>query len=127
MFTTRVYSFLFCCTLVAGIFGCSGNPVNPNTANDLSVATSVTQDETSGPTRLNMGYYELTLYPQENKAEIVPVRNVDMHLNVTKIMNHTMGVSVAFVASDSDPAKGIFAVMSLSSIPFPIPSLRDST
>ena len=75
-----------------------------------TVTPSVAQSGQSGHTRLNMGYYELSLYPLENRAEVVPVRNVDMHLNVTGMMNDTMGVSLKTVPADSDPTKGIFAL-----------------
>ncbi|HEX9744847.1 MAG TPA: hypothetical protein VGB30_05415 [bacterium] len=39
---------------------------------------------------------------------MTPLRNSDLHLNITGVLNSTMGVTVAAVPGQADPQNGLF-------------------
>ena len=109
----RIYTtvVLICLFILPVITGCSGNPVSPDTgADQLSEGASGTSAGLADNVRNNLGYWVLTIDTGTGDAEIVPVRNANLHLNVTGILNTTMGVGVAGVPGESDPANGLIVL-----------------
>jgi len=103
--------------LLAAALGCQSSPVAPTAQPDLGAASSEPQ-ETPSPHQC-LGYYCLTIDTREMKAAIEPARSADWHLNVTGILNTTLGVSAAMVPGESNPATGLFVLDITLAHPFP--------
>ncbi len=115
--STRNIASLTLTFLLAAALGCQSSPVAPTTQPDPSAASTEPQ-ETPSPHQC-LGYYCLTIDTQEMKAAIEPARSADWHLNVTGILNTTLGVSVAMVPGESNPAAGLFVLDITLAHPFP--------
>ncbi|HDS30358.1 MAG TPA: hypothetical protein ENN67_04860, partial [Firmicutes bacterium] len=95
------------------VSGCSGNPATPDVRTEREQSDSIIGSVPDSTIRSNLGYFELTVCTETGDAEIVPVRTSGMHLNVTQMMNNTMGISLAGVPSESDPPNG-YVVMDIT-------------
>lgn len=60
------------------------------------------------PLKTALGYYLISIDTRSFESEIIPLRSSDLHLNVTGILNATMGISLAAVPGESDLANGLF-------------------
>ena len=110
--------FISAIILTAGLLlSCSGNPTTPPVAPSASQVSIATQ--TSSNNHFCFGYYALTIGTRDGSIDIVPVRTEMLHVNITGIMNQTMGVKVAGVPADSDPTHGIFAFNITLKHPYP--------
>ncbi len=89
------------------VTGCQGNPTIPDTDFDKQ-ATPVRATE-SGSGHRCLGFWSLSVDTDSLSITALPARSADLHLNVTGILNTTMGVSAAAVPSESDPPNGLFA------------------
>jgi hypothetical protein len=107
---TLNYFFLIAIIIfvIPGI-GCSGNT---NVAPDLSDQEN-SRIGSSPSSRQFMGYSLIELDTESGKTDVIPVRAGNLHLNVTGILNNTMGVGVALVPGESDIPNG-YVVLDVS-------------
>jgi len=84
--------------------GCQGNPATPSTE-----STTPATDAGAGVHRC-LGYYSLVIDTESGTARMLPVRTGEWHLNMTGVLNSTMGVSAVPVPGESDPPNGLFAL-----------------
>jgi len=91
--------------MIIFVMGCQGNPMIPGTspASDAQVRTA-----TSDEVHHCLGYYALIVDMQSPEITVVPIRSTSLHLNITGILNSTMGVSAVGIPSEHDPANGLF-------------------
>jgi len=100
--------FLFFLT-ISSLTGCSSNPVNPVIpAGQPDLSQSASDRQVDGQSRLNLGYSELTIFPDSGEVQIVPLRSAELHLNVVSVLNLTLGIGAVGVPAESDPPNGIF-------------------
>ncbi len=92
---------------IAVVTGCNSAPVVPDTQTPESAAPKCTA---AGATHHCLGYSLLALDTESRTAEVLPLRSGEWHLNVTGILNVTMGVSATMVPGESDPAHGLFVL-----------------
>jgi hypothetical protein len=103
------YSLL--CWLAAVILfslvSCSENPVQP----ELQVASNPgVEIIDANPNHQCLGYYGLAVDTSDWKVTVLPQRAPSLHVNVTGIMNTTMGVTAKTVPAESDPANGLIVM-----------------
>ena len=105
----RLFPLSITCLFMAVILitGCGTGPSDPGAAGDIFTDNST---PASTGARQCLGWYMLTIDIDEMNAEILPVRSAGLHLNLTGVLNSTMGVSAAMVPGESDPASGLFAL-----------------
>lgn len=96
----RLSTFALITLLLIIALSCS-SPLEPE--NEIQIQA----DSTSS--RQFFGYYTWTINTSTGEIETVPVRNADVHLNVTGVLNGTMGLGVVPVPSEADPPNGKFA------------------
>ncbi|MCK4721521.1 hypothetical protein KAU08_12710, partial [bacterium] len=108
------YAFLILAFIVSG---CSGNATTPSSEEDLSPDIINSQTESQG--RILLGYYNLVIDTETEEIEIVPVRNTDIHLNLTNIFNATMGMKVQVIPGESDFPTGLVVFDMTLTHPFP--------
>lgn len=89
--------------LAFGIFGCSGNPVTPE-----QIAPETARGTGGQSNHRLLGYTEFSIDALTGEVELIPARLSEFHLNVTGILNNTMGIGVAGVPGEHDPPNGIF-------------------
>ncbi|HEX9744115.1 MAG TPA: hypothetical protein VGB30_01700 [bacterium] len=89
------------------VIGCSGDnkdPVNqtiePYPDNTLQISSG----------HYLFGYNLLQCDTENGSIDVIPVRSTDFHLNVTGILNATMGVSASIVPGESDPPNALFVL-----------------
>lgn len=79
--------------------GCSNNPVTPDEFTGSSVSPSI---------RNCIGLRILEFDTSSGEVRVIPFRAGELHLNVTNILNSSMGVAAVGVPAEHDPANGIF-------------------
>jgi len=89
------------------VMGCQGNPTIPGTDFDEQATPVRAADTGSGHQCL--GFWSLSVDTESLSITALPARSADLHLNITGVLNTTMGVSAAAVPSESDPPNGLFA------------------
>jgi len=103
----RVFIFLILAILlIQPLSGCSGNPSAPGVDPDITPAPS----RQSGSVHHCMGYYTLAVDTGSSEISVLPLRSGGWHLNVTGILNATMGVSAQSVIGMGDPANGLYVL-----------------
>jgi len=96
----------------AGVFlcvvliGCSGNPAVPQDPETQQEIRASVGTGTSG--HYCGGYSILTIDTENFEIDVRPCREANLHLNVTRTLNNTMGVAVQGIPAEHDPANGIF-------------------
>ncbi len=83
--------------------GCNSNPTIPDETQQVRIASSMQPHQFGG-------YYLLQLDTESNTVDVIPVRSAELHLNVTGVLNTTMGVSAVGVPSEADPVNGLFVM-----------------
>ena len=86
--------------------GCGGNPASPSAAPDEAGVSR--GEEGSGRAHRCLGLYSLVIDTEDREIKIAPARSAELHVNVTSILNGTMGVSAKGVPSEHDPPSGLF-------------------
>jgi hypothetical protein len=91
------------------ITGCQGNPTTPPTPTspqnpDIAQASNFTLDNS----HQCLGYYSFLVETKTSDITIDPDRSANFHLNMTGVLNGTMGVTAKGVPSESDPPNGLF-------------------
>jgi len=109
-YLSSFFIILFCCLLA----GCNSSPVSPDTTPPDLQSTLI--PDSGGHSCL--GYFQFIVDPATNSIDVVPLRSTDIHLNLTGILNSTMGVSAAMVIGESIPAEGLFVLDISLSHPF---------
>ena len=94
--------------------GCSGDPVGP----DIDTGDTGLKDQSSSAVHHCLGFYTGLVDTKTCKVEVFPVRSADLHVNVTGVLNTTMGVSAVGVPSEADPANGYFVFDIILTHPF---------
>lgn len=95
--------------MMAGMSCSSGNsPVIPPGLS-INQESENPKSEAAG-NQYNMGYSLIQIDTENPDVEIIPVRTADLHLNITGIMNSTMGVSAQIIPGESDIPNGLVAV-----------------
>jgi len=102
---TRLLSCLVSLAMLALLAACAGNPASPPIQSESAIRESLAGEN---PHSL-VGYWFVIVDTQERSVEVVPVRTTAMHLNVTGVLNVTMGVS-AKGAPGGDPPNGLFSL-----------------
>jgi hypothetical protein len=87
--------------------GCQDNPASPGLNPDTT--GTVSHDGAANP-HTCLGYYALIIDTASGAPTILPARTADWHLNVTGILNATMGISVAGVPGETDLASGLISL-----------------
>jgi hypothetical protein len=108
------YAFLILAFIVSG---CRGNAALPSSEQDLPPDTINSQSDSQG--HILLGYYNLVIDTETEEIEIVPVRNTDIHLNLTNIFNATMGMKVQVIPGESDFPTGLVVFDMTLTHPFP--------
>ncbi len=104
----RIGNLLLLTALVGLVLSCSsGSPTIPS--NDPAIAES-SHSATAGQSHYLYGFYLLKIDSESGEVEVIPVRNADLHLNLTGVLNATMGVSASGVPSEADPVNGLFVM-----------------
>ncbi len=88
------------------LYGCSSVVTAPGTP-DIYPDESRVVDQ-SGAGHACLGYYIINVNPGTKGIDVTPLRDANLHLNVTGTLNATMGVSAVGVPSEHDPPNGIF-------------------
>jgi len=109
------YSLLILITAIA--IGCGGNHASPVASDPVTPDAQVSPTDAS--THQSLGYFALVLDKSTLEAELIPLRVAEWHLNVTGILNGTMGVAAAAVPGESDPLNGLFTLDISLTHPFP--------
>jgi hypothetical protein len=86
------------------ILACSGNLLEPSIMGN-SQAPALSQADNN---HVLMGFNWIAIDTLDGSATIIPARSSNLHLNVTGILNSTMGVSAKSVPSQADPPNGLF-------------------
>ncbi|MFH1676245.1 MAG: hypothetical protein ABIC40_04390 [bacterium] len=94
--------------VLTGILGCNGNPTAPMVT--LSPDSTTDLSASGADSHRNLGYYSLKINTGEMSAEIIPLRSSKWHLNLTGVLNGTLGVSVGVPPGESDPIHGLFVL-----------------
>jgi len=101
----RVMTFFCVAIFLLVLLSCSNDPLSPSDdGNQVNVKTS--SAEGSGHSLL--GFYLLEIDPETSDINFIPVRSAELHLNVTGILNATMGISAVGVPAEHDPPNGLF-------------------
>ncbi len=96
--------------LIAFCFlGCQGEAGDP-TGPDLhpSIETPGLSASSSVGMHHCLGYYLVIVDTETREVEVVHLRSGELHLNLTEVLNATMGVSAVSVPAEADPANGLF-------------------
>ncbi len=99
MLIRRTVQFSFTLILLIAMAGCQSNPIEPGVGHDVELLQN-SQNHNC------LGLYTLVVDTADLTVQVIPLRSSDLHLNVTGILNATMGISVAGVPSESDPVNG---------------------
>jgi hypothetical protein len=91
-------------TMLLCLSGCRENPAEPG-AEAVGPETS----KITGAHRC-LGYYSLIIDTEAGTAQVLPLRTGEWHLNMTGVLNGTMGISATPVPGESDPPNGLFAL-----------------
>ncbi len=98
-------TILNCILLCLFFTGCASNPVSiDGDVEPNQVAACVSETASHYP----LGFYALVIDTEANAIDAIPVRSANLHLNLTDILNTTMGVSAVSVPSEANPAIGLF-------------------
>ncbi len=112
--------YFLSCLLIVGVLligsGCSGNTVAPDVSDPQEPGPVIQQENETGHGCL--GFYLLEIDTENQQINPVKLRTGEMHLNLTSVLNSTMGLSVAGVPSEHDPPNGIFTFDITLSHPF---------
>ena len=90
------------------ISGCSANPTLPNVGSVQDCMQTQCLPETSS--HRNLGFYSLVLNKETQSAEMIPLRSSELHLNLTGVLNGSMGVSIYVPPGESDPDIGLYVL-----------------
>ena len=101
---------------MAVLIGCQSNPTAPDI--DSQVWDTASSEPASGGVRQCLGYYSIAVDTKTLEAEPIPLRSAELHLNLTGILNTTMGIGVVGVPSESDPANGYISLNITLTHPF---------
>ncbi len=95
----QISQYLILLVLAVSMIGCQSNPIEPGVSHDVELLQNVQSHNC-------LGFYALAMDTRDLTVDVQPLRTADLHLNVTGILNATMGISVAGVPSESDPPSG---------------------
>ena len=79
------FSFYVIIAIMAIVLGCSGNrsSISPDLKSENHAAIS---NSTESNGHMCWGYYDITINPQNNSAEVIPLRIAEGHLNALKYL-----------------------------------------
>ena len=118
MSRSLIHGTILVTILLVLIAGCSNNPTTPPVTGAGEI-TEVRQVEAVS-NHLCLGCWSVILDKANMSVEIEPWRNADIHLNLTQIFVNTMGLGIAVVPAESDPANGLFAFDFTLTHPIPL-------
>jgi len=101
----RLFFLFILVSSLSVLLGCQGNP-GGEMAPDLTPDVIV-QDRNQAVHQC-LGYYRLQMVDGEPDLVAIPMRASTWHLNLTGILNSTMGVDLVGVPGEADPANGLF-------------------
>ncbi len=120
----------------AMIFGCSGsgagnNPIVPGPGNDQGAVETTPQlsGAVDNPTGCNCGHrmwgwWEVSLNTDTGDIEIVPLREAEMHVNVTTHLQSPMPDGLSIMMNGFDPVTGEVDIDLTITHPFPNSNFR---
>jgi hypothetical protein len=97
--------------------GCQGGPTVPESA--VPDENQAGLSETNGATHQCLGFCGLSIDTKKSEITVLPLRSTALHVNVTCVLNNTMGVTAAAVPGEADPANGLFVFDITLEHPFP--------
>lgn len=95
---------------------CNSNPASPGKPGDTG--GNSTSDITVSSRNL-IGSGSMVFNKETGEVEIVPSRTGDVHVNITGLINNTMGLSLVSVPAESDPLNGLFVLDMTIAHPLP--------
>ena len=106
--------------LILGIFilSCASGPTTPPEYPEITPANHDIQAQ--APNHALLGYYNLVLDTETPDIEVISERNIDLHLNITNIINATLGLGVAIVPGETNLATGLIVFDMTFTHPFPL-------
>jgi len=87
------------------ILGCQGGAGSPVSTDPFQISDHIPHVSSSHQL---LGYFQLEIDTESGKINPSPMRSGELHLNLTSVLNSTMGLSAAGVPSEHDPLNGIF-------------------
>lgn len=67
-----------------------------------------------------LGYYDIVFDRSTEEIEVIPVRNSDLHLNITNVINATLGLGITLIPGESNVAEGLISFDMSLTHPFPL-------
>ncbi len=92
--------------LILAIASCQSNPTIPDNESDSLFTFDSGQQQAQS--HMCLGWYQFQIDKGSQTIDVIPLRSNQLHLNVTGILNTTMGVSAVGVPSEHDPPNGLF-------------------
>ncbi|HEX9745313.1 MAG TPA: hypothetical protein VGB30_07790 [bacterium] len=99
----KFLNFVILITSIA-IAGCNSNPATP----ELDNAIQSSRNQTSS--HIPLGYYDVLIDTPSESIDFIPLRSSDLHLNVTGLLNGTMGIGAQVIGAESDFPNGLVVV-----------------
>ena len=102
------------------LIGCSKgghSPVSPDQP-DLQIQIQTDSTGTNSYHQL-WGYWQCELDPGVQEINIVPARTTQLHINIAKAIDASMGMSLQLIPGESDYPNGLFVVRMGITHPFP--------
>ncbi len=108
------------CIIMLCLLSCHGDPAIPDTQFNSDPLPA--QIRTAGQSHHCFGYYSLMVDTGSMEIKTLPLRSAELHLNLTGVLNSTMGVTAKGVPGEHDPPNGIFTFDVTLTHPFPLKS-----
>ena len=108
---------LFLIFLYSGCSQSGSSPVSPESQDNqpqtaISTAGSVSSHQL-------WGYWQCELDPSTGEITAVPARTSQIHLNIARLIDTTMGMTITVLMDESDPQTGYFVARMGITHPFP--------
>lgn len=88
--------------------GCQGNPSSPDVESQLAITP--VQEIRAFNSHQHPAFFNVALNIETSEVSVEKWRTPEVHLNLTQLFINTMGLAIAVVPAESDPANGLFAL-----------------
>ena len=116
----RISAITFAILIIFSLsaFGCQNNAMDsPVTLSDQEI----TQEQfITSQNHMLVGYYNLAFNLESAEINVLPARNIDLHLNITNIINGSMGLGIELVPGETNLAIGLIVFDMTFTHPFPL-------
>lgn len=104
--------------ILISLCGCHGKTDSPVTP--VGDNPGVTESGNTTSSHNCFGIFTVSLDSENMSVEAIPARTSDIHINLTKIFVGTLGLSIAVIPAESDPANGLFVLDFTLTHPIPM-------